>query len=199
VATETPDISTTFTRTVTASASQTIVPSETQTAAAAETETPSCTFTSTLSGTPVNTGTATHTHTETPENSPTQTPVVPTPTLTSVPGYAGGEIIIFPQPFDRSRAVNGELKFRNMPAPCTVYIYSSTGMLLAEMSSGNGKLNWDAKTASGNYLSPGFYVCVIKHSQGLINKNIIVIQSQSGRNDETIIGNAVADVSAVNM
>jgi hypothetical protein len=59
------------------------------------------------------------------------------------------------------------LKFNNLPAQCTIHIFTLDGdeVQTIEHNSDNGTENWDMRGAGGREIAPGVYIFVVKTSQ----------------------------------
>jgi hypothetical protein len=57
-----------------------------------------------------------------------------------------------------------QLKFNNLPAKCTIYIFSLSGdkVQTIEHNSDNGTETWDMRTAGNREIAPGVYIYLVK-------------------------------------
>jgi hypothetical protein len=57
-----------------------------------------------------------------------------------------------------------QLKFNNLPAKCTIYIFSLSGdkVQTIEHYSDNGTETWDMRTAGNREIAPGVYIYLVK-------------------------------------
>jgi hypothetical protein len=57
-----------------------------------------------------------------------------------------------------------QLKFNNLPAKCTIYIFSLAGdkVQTIEHYSDNGTETWDMRTAGNREIAPGVYIYLVK-------------------------------------
>ncbi len=166
--TETPTYTTTPTYTNTASQTSTY----TQTA----TFTISPTYTITDTGTAIPTMTATLTQTLTYTITPTDTntpaltftaSITPTstisPTITITPTYYyGSGIIIYPNPYNPGKAVDGTLKFINVPINANIFIYTISGEIVISLAAQAPDVFWNGRNSYNSPVSPGIYYYVIK-------------------------------------
>ena len=78
--------------------------------------------------------------------------------------YPEGQIVVFPNPFNRSDAVNGTLKFANMVPGALLQIYTISGELVYAADIGhNVKYYWDCRNRNSNSVAPGIYFWVVKN------------------------------------
>ena len=79
-------------------------------------------------------------------------------------------VIAYPNPYKPATAVGGNLKIINLPADCTATIYNMAGEKIRTMNesdTGNlGWIEWDGKNESGEIISFGVYVYLIKAPDG---------------------------------
>jgi uncharacterized protein DUF11 len=184
-ATGTPTFTATSTLTNTPTATPTFTVSATSTISVTNTPTGtvSATPTVTLSGTITETGTITVTATPsgttsaTPVVSATSTPVPPTVTYTVTPTATstvtptqtpipGGDIMVFPNPFNPNTAYEGVLKFDYVPAEAEVKIFTITGELIRTYTGDGLRVTWDGKNEAGEDVVSGVYLYIVDPTEG---------------------------------
>jgi len=151
--TTTPTITETYTQTITSTITDTIT--ETHTITETFTITNTYTITQTHTITPTITLTLTFTITQTPM--PYLSPTI-TPTFTATPG----QIIVYPNPFNSEKAVNGTLKIEYLPENTRVSIYTVHGFKVYYKENTNGRIEWDGKNMEGEKVAPGIYFYIIE-------------------------------------
>jgi hypothetical protein len=67
-------------------------------------------------------------------------------------------MVVFPNPFSPSTAVNHELKFDNVPAGSVIEIWTLSGERVATVNTTTLRAVWDAKNWKGYPVSPGIYL-----------------------------------------
>ncbi|MEK7475619.1 MAG: kelch repeat-containing protein [Candidatus Coatesbacteria bacterium] len=75
------------------------------------------------------------------------------------PPYSG-PVRVFPNPFQRGRAVRGTVKFDGIPAGAALRLYTVRGVRVWETESKGGSVEWDGKGLGGGPVSPGVYLWV---------------------------------------
>jgi uncharacterized repeat protein (TIGR01451 family) len=87
------------------------------------------------------------------------------PALTSSQSfYPEGQVIVFPNPFDSTTAVNGTMKFLNLVPGALIQIYSLSGESVFSVDIGNNvKYFWNISNRFGKKVSPGVYYWAIKN------------------------------------
>ena len=67
----------------------------------------------------------------------------------------------FPSPYTQG---TGQITFTDLPVSCTIEIYTSSGARVAALTenNGDGEYIWDIKNDSGEKVTPGIYVCILK-------------------------------------
>jgi hypothetical protein len=151
--TTTPTITETYTQTITSTITDTIT--ETHTITETFTITNTYTITQTHTITPTITLTLTFTITQTPM--PYLSPTI-TPTFTATPG----QIIVYPNPFNSEKAVNGTLKIEYLPENTRVSIYTVHGFKVYYKENTNGRIEWNGKNMEGEKVAPGIYFYIIE-------------------------------------
>jgi uncharacterized repeat protein (TIGR01451 family) len=86
---------------------------------------------------------------------------------TSIIQYPEALPVVFPNPFNKSTAVNGELKFANVPPGSTIQIYTLSGERVISMEVKYVRAAWDGKNSAGREVSSGIYFYVIKNMHSL--------------------------------
>ena len=80
-------------------------------------------------------------------------------------------IAVYPNPFSFSKASKQVITFANLTKTAKVYVYSLTGVLVAELNEtdGNGGVEWDLRDSKGNLVPSGIYIYKVegKNSQGV--------------------------------
>jgi hypothetical protein len=107
----------------------------------------------TFTVTPTCTSFVSPTFTATASSSPTVT-ITPTP-------YPGGDLVVYPNPYNPATAAGGTLKFLHVKPGSSVRIYSLSGELIAMKSSAADLIEWDARNLSKGTASPGVYFYLI--------------------------------------
>jgi hypothetical protein len=174
----TPTFTYTCSPTITSTSTCTATPTVIQSAMPLNTGTNTLTYTDTATVTGTMTSTGTYTWTKTPvpsfTSSITNTATVTgtttctttitctgtiTPTYTP---YPGGEIYVFPNPFNPGTAAGGVLKIINLPPDSTVQIYTISGELVNFFDEQGSVVKWDGENTERSMASPGIYYYVIK-------------------------------------
>jgi len=91
--------------------------------------------------------------------------------------YPEGEPAVYPNPFDRTKAIGGMLKFFNLAPRSSLQIYTVSG---EQVFTGNTQDNtffmWNAKNNYGKYISPGIYYWVtVNRTSGNVKKGKIFV------------------------
>ena len=149
----TSTITHTVTDTITATVTSTITHTSTETETMTVTNTYTITQTYTITPTITITLTYTITNTRTPYLSPTITP-----TFTPTPE----QIIVYPNPFNREKAIGGTLKIEFLPAKTKVSIYTVNGYKVYSNNDAYGRIEWDGKNMEGEKVAPGIYFYIIE-------------------------------------
>ncbi|MCD4814761.1 hypothetical protein K8S19_13855 [bacterium] len=165
----TPTVTPTATVTLTATESMTVTVTLTGTSTLTETITLTLTLTSTPtpSMTVTQTGTVTMTMTVTPAVSATPTlvplaaTVTVTPTMTPTLQVTGGEIWVYPNPFNPAKAVGGQLKFENLPIDSKIRIFTVSGELVRNLIANQDRGTWDGRNQAGAEVVSGVYLYVV--------------------------------------
>lgn len=80
-------------------------------------------------------------------------------------------IAVYPNPFSFSKSTKQQITFANLTKTATVYIYSLSGVLIAELreNDGNGGVEWDLRDTKGNIVPSGIYIYKVegKNSSGV--------------------------------
>ena len=72
--------------------------------------------------------------------------------------------VAYPNPFSPSTAVNGELKFANVPPYSVITLYTLSGEHVVSIDSWAIRPLWNAKNSRGAVVSPGVYYYVIRNN-----------------------------------
>jgi uncharacterized repeat protein (TIGR01451 family) len=72
-----------------------------------------------------------------------------------------GDIVVFPNPFNPKTAVNGLLKFANIPPEGIVNVFTVSGELVFRMPAVEPYVYWDGHNNYGGAVSPGIYYYVV--------------------------------------
>jgi flagellar hook assembly protein FlgD len=173
--TATPTYTDTDTGTATSTMTETFTPTPTytisQTSTVTFTQTPTSSITPTLSASL--TGTISSTQTPTSSITPTYT-ISPTITITPTPDY--NDIIVYPNPYSPSKAVQGALKIINLPVGANICIYTISGELVISIAAQAPAVYWNGRNSNGNPISPGIYYYTIKWSSNILKTgNIFVV------------------------
>ena len=82
----------------------------------------------------------------------------------------------FPNPYYVVSGGTAEVTFTDLSACCTIEISTSTGNLLRTIfeTDGDGQATWDLKNDSGENLTGGLYLYIIKSSEGDRKGKIII-------------------------
>jgi uncharacterized delta-60 repeat protein len=157
--TVTPTNTPTFTPSDTKTVTQTVTPtttttaSPTSTASVTRTDTPTITMTNTLTCTPSATCSITPTHEKI--NFVTYTC---TPTATATYNYyTGGDIIVYPNPYNPGVAIRGKCKIINLPQYASVFIYDLSGEFIVECDEKQGEAEWNGTNRGNTPVSAGIY------------------------------------------
>ncbi len=189
--TPTDTVTPTDTSTPTLTATGSPTPTVTSTPSPTPTMTPTMTPTSTPSFTQTSTWTPT-TPFLTPTYSPTETPTftaTPTPTDTPIAGPSGTptfsptaplsaspcEIHVWPNPFNRSKAVDGVLKISCLPEGSHVCFYTLSGELTRRMDSTSSLTTWEGHNQNGVPVSPGIYYYVIQQENTVLQTGKLLV------------------------
>ena len=81
-----------------------------------------------------------------------------TPTFTPTPE----QIIVYPNPFNREKAIGGTLKIEFLPAKTKVSIYTVNGYKVYSNNDAYGRIEWDGKNMEGEKVAPGIYFYIIE-------------------------------------
>jgi len=92
-----------------------------------------------------------------------------TPVNTATP-YQSDEIIIFPNPFNISKAREQKLKILNMPYMSIMVIYSISGEFVYSLEGQNQMEYWNGSNIYGKRVAPGIYFYTIRKN-GIMIKN----------------------------
>ncbi len=82
------------------------------------------------------------------------------------------QLLVYPNPLILSRNGAGsrsgaEVKFKNLTATSTVYIFTVNGELVSEIpSQGLGLVSWDGRNQGGNLVACGVYIWVVRDKNG---------------------------------
>jgi hypothetical protein len=82
---------------------------------------------------------------------------------------------LFPDPCVVS-APDGKITFTDLPALCTIEVYTLSGVLACSTveSDGDGQLVWDLRNESGEILGSGLYNYLIKSAQDTKSGKLII-------------------------
>ena len=82
---------------------------------------------------------------------------------------------LFPDPYTAGGAET-EIIFTDLPASCTIEIYSVNGERIRTIieSDGDGQAAWDIKNESGEAVQSGLYNYIIKSSEGEKKGKLII-------------------------
>ena len=187
--TRTHTLTMTHTITLTATATNTETHTETQTDTITETVTPSVTssitytFTVTTTDTITPTFSITETYTITPTITKTLTYTVTptdtvylTPTITLTPTPTPEYIVVYPNPYNREKAIRGTLKIEFLPQNSKIRIYTIDGYLVYEERDAAGHIEWDGKNKKGEKVSPGIYIYIIDTEEKTYKGKIYIIK-----------------------
>ena len=164
----TPTPTATLTATSTYSITQTQTATPTQTLTNTQTATQSVTQTITYTLTASVTLTVTWTHTAEPTFTPTWTITLTpsftrtstcTPTVTATIVWPGGEIQVYPNPFNIDSGV--PLKFKNVPANSMVAVYTISAEFVWSARPQEPVIYWYGLNQWGDKVSPGIYYYLI--------------------------------------
>ena len=73
-----------------------------------------------------------------------------------------GDILIYPNPFNPQKAVNGKMKFLNLPWNSMLFIYTLSGELVTQWRAKTDvNFYWDGRNYNDSNVSPGIYYYVI--------------------------------------
>ncbi len=147
--------------------------SPTPTLSATPSITPTITATSTFTPTASLTPTLTLTYTVTRTVTSTLTQVLatltPTITATTTP-YPIGDIIVYPNPYNPNKAIEGALKIVNLPIGANISIYTISGELVISMTSQTPVVYWKGRNLFNSPVSSGVYYYVIESGSNNILK-----------------------------
>ncbi len=89
-----------------------------------------------------------------------------------------GNVEIYPNPFNPETAVDGVMKFANMPGQSVITIYTLTGEIVMNFYSKNSVVTWNGKNTNSRPVSPGvyYYVIRLKNSTGTLTGKIFVVK-----------------------
>jgi hypothetical protein len=74
---------------------------------------------------------------------------------------------VFPNPWRSDKhAGHPSITFANLPANCTVKIFTTSGRKAREFNNVSGSMNWDLTNDSGDKVASGVYVYLITDAQG---------------------------------
>jgi len=86
----------------------------------------------------------------------------------------GETLRIYPNPFVRSRAVRGVIKFRGLPEHGRLRTYTSRGLLVWSADVEGCLVEWHGRNSVGQFVAPGVYIWVMKHAGGMLRGRIAV-------------------------
>jgi uncharacterized repeat protein (TIGR01451 family) len=91
--------------------------------------------------------------------------------------YPLGKMVVFPNPFSPSTAVNHELKFQNIVPGSVIQIWTLSGEFVVLINTTTDSAVWNAKNKNGSPVSPGIYLFTCKNplSAGLPLKGKIFL------------------------
>lgn len=86
--------------------------------------------------------------------------------------------VAYPNPFRISSAVNGELKFFNVPPGSIIQIYTVSGEFVTSIDVKFVRAVWNGKNIAGHEVSPGIYFYIIRnlYSSECIKGKIFIIK-----------------------
>ncbi len=85
------------------------------------------------------------------------------PVFSNMSFYPKGKPVIYPNPFSKSKAKNGLLKFENLIPNSKIYIYTLNGELVINKVVKEVIEFWDAKNKYGSEVAPGIYFYLIEN------------------------------------
>jgi len=85
-----------------------------------------------------------------------------------------GPVRVFPNPFTRSKAVRGNVKFEGVPLGNTLHIYDPSGISVWKGKSSAAVLEWDGRNGAGKPVAPGVYLWMVEGGKGRDRGKIIV-------------------------
>ncbi len=107
---------------------------------------------------------------------PTKTPMpIITPTFTPTPVPVYNEIVVYPNPFNPGKAVNGTLKFKGLPEGVVVKLFTITGELVWWAAEQNDCAFWDGRNREGAKVSPGTYYYTMTREKKVLKRGKIVV------------------------
>ncbi|MCU0641129.1 MAG: hypothetical protein MUC35_03450 [Candidatus Margulisbacteria bacterium] len=81
----------------------------------------------------------------------------------------------FPDPYVASVST-AEVTFTDLPAPCTIEIYTVSGDLVRSITEtdGDGQARWDLKNSGGESLASGLYKFMIKYGSSIAQGKLVI-------------------------
>ena len=76
-----------------------------------------------------------------------------------------GEIVVYPNPYNPMLAVNGTLKFDNIPSGALITVHTISGERVKAFNR-SGRVEWDGTNYSGVEVSAGIYYFIIRWNDG---------------------------------
>jgi hypothetical protein len=73
---------------------------------------------------------------------------------------------VYPNPWCKDRSVGYPITFDNLPANCTIKIFTVSSQWVATLSNVSGKGTWDLKNNHGDAVASGIYLYLITDGQG---------------------------------
>jgi len=87
------------------------------------------------------------------------------------------EVYVFPLPFKANEG-SGNITFMQLPASCTIKIYTMMGELIATLieNDGDGQHAWDVRSDSGNPVFSGIYTYCIQSKDASKTGKLMIIR-----------------------
>jgi hypothetical protein len=76
------------------------------------------------------------------------------------------QVKVYPNPWRKDKHAGKNVIFTNLPADCTVKIFTVSGHLAKDLGPASGTATWDLSNDSGERVGSGIYVYLIKDSEG---------------------------------
>jgi hypothetical protein len=92
-----------------------------------------------------------------------------------VPALYTGPVRVYPNPFRRSDALRGTVKFEGVRAGGVLRIYTVRGLLVWERAqTADGVMEWDGRTGEGRPVAPGVYIWVVERAKDRERGKLVV-------------------------
>jgi len=92
-----------------------------------------------------------------------------------VPALYTGPVRVYPNPFRRSEALRGTVKFEGIRAGGILRIYTVRGLLVWERAqTSDGVMEWDGRTGEGRSVVPGVYLWVVERARNRERGKLVV-------------------------